>query len=192
MDERQERTAAVVKAAGADWGLLTSVDGVAYATGHVVPVEAGPSPFAGGPTLAAVAADGTIGIVCANVEAAAAGASRADVVETYEGYTFDHAVDYVAGWADAVRRLVARLGVGGRIACERGFAPSSLADLAPVDRRSTWFLGCAGRAPSRPRRSWPPLTRCAEAVAIGQRAFLDAVPARPQRTRGVCRRPHRH
>ena len=192
MDERQERAAAVVKAAGADWGLLTSVDGVAYATGHVVPVEAGPSPFAGGPTLAAVAADGTIGIVCANVEAAAAGASRADVVETYEGYAFDHAVDYVAAWADAVRRLVARLGVGGRVACERGFAPASLADLAPVETALDLVPG---------------LRRARAVKTPAELATLDALrrgrghrsarvpgrrPARPQRARGVCRRPHRH
>jgi len=96
MDERQGRTAAIVKSTGADWGLVTSVDGVAYASGHVAPVEAGPSPFAGGPTLAVIAADGTTGIVCANVETAAALASRADVVEIYEGYAFDHGVDYVA------------------------------------------------------------------------------------------------
>jgi Xaa-Pro dipeptidase len=59
MDERLERTAAAVRGLGADWAVLASVDAVAYATGHVVPVEAGPSPFAGGPTLALVAADGS-------------------------------------------------------------------------------------------------------------------------------------
>ena len=54
------RAAGAVKAVGADWGVLASVDGVAYVSGHVVPVEAGPSPFAGGPTLAVIGA-GLIG-----------------------------------------------------------------------------------------------------------------------------------
>ena len=98
MDERLERTAAAVRGLGADWAVLASVDAVAYATGHVVPVEAGPSPFAGGPTVALVAADGSAGLVCANVEAAAAAASRVAEVVTYEGYAFDHEVSHVDAW----------------------------------------------------------------------------------------------
>jgi Xaa-Pro dipeptidase len=180
MDERQGRTAAIVKSAGADWGLVTSVDGVAYASGHVAPVEAGPSPFAGGPTLAVIAADGTTGIVCANVETAAALASRADVVEIYEGYAFDHSVDYVAAWADAVRRLLGRLGVGGRIACERGFAPAGLADLVPVDPALDLVPGLRRARAVKTPAELAALTRSAEAAAIGQRAFLDAV--RPGRS----------
>ena len=42
MDERLAKTIAAIKASGADWGLFTSPDGVAYATGHVVSIEAGP------------------------------------------------------------------------------------------------------------------------------------------------------
>src|SRR6476619_656531 len=70
--------------------------------------------------------DGRVGVACANVEAQT---SRADVVETYEGYAFDHPVDFVAGWREAVRRLAERLGVGGRIAGERGFVPAGLEGL---------------------------------------------------------------
>ncbi|MFL5335149.1 MAG: M24 family metallopeptidase [Geminicoccaceae bacterium] len=175
MDERQARAAAVVKSAGADWGLIVSVDGVAYATGHVVPIEAGPSPFAGGPTMALVAADGTIGIVCANVEAAAAQGSRAHVVETYEGYAFDHAVDYAMAWRGAGERLIARLGVSGRVAGERGSAPSRLADILPIDASLDLMPGlCQARA-TKTGAELAVLMRCAEAVGIGQRVFLDRV-----------------
>ena len=168
MDERQARTAAAVKAAGADWGVLASVDGVAYASGHVVPVEAGPSPFAGGPTLALVGGDGTLGIVCANVEGQAAAASRADVVETYEGYAFDHVVDYVDAWREAVGRLVRRLGVGGRVAAERGFGPPGLDDLLPVDPGLDLVPGLRRARATKTEAELAALARCAEAVAIGQ------------------------
>ena len=70
-------------------------------------------------------------MACANVERGRP--RRADIVETYEGYAFDHAVDYVAGWREAVRRLAERLGVGGRIAGERGFVPAGLEGLLAVD-----------------------------------------------------------
>ena len=68
MDERLEKTVAALGEAGADWAVLTSPDAVAYATGHVVPIEAGPSPFAGGPTTALVGWDGSTALVAANVE----------------------------------------------------------------------------------------------------------------------------
>ncbi|NKX16823.1 hypothetical protein HGG75_19490 [Ochrobactrum pseudogrignonense] len=54
MDERLARTIDAIKASGADWGIFTSPDGIAYASGHIVSIEAGPSPFAGGPAIALV------------------------------------------------------------------------------------------------------------------------------------------
>ena len=104
MDQRLERTVQALREVGADWAVLASVDGVAYATGHFAPVEAGPSPFAGGPTIALIDRNGTAGIACANVEAAAAGASRVTEVELYEGYAFDHGVDYIDSYRTAVGR----------------------------------------------------------------------------------------
>ena len=177
MDERQARTAAVVAAAGADWGVLATADAVAYATGHVVPIEAGASPFAGGPTLALVGKDGTIGVACANVETQR---SRADIVEIYEGYAFDHAVDHVAGWREAVRRLVQRLGVGGRIAGERGFVPAGLDGVLEVDGSLDLSPGLSRARATKTAAELATLQRCAQAVAIGQRRFLDVV--RPGRS----------
>ncbi|MCM0752741.1 hypothetical protein DEA98_21370 [Brucella pseudogrignonensis] len=45
MDERLARTIDAIKASGADWGIFTSPDGIAYASGHIVSIEAGPSPL---------------------------------------------------------------------------------------------------------------------------------------------------
>ncbi|MFO1035306.1 MAG: Xaa-Pro peptidase family protein [Geminicoccaceae bacterium] len=177
MDERQARAAEAVRAAGADWGVLASVDGVAYASGHVVPVEAGPSPFAGGPTLVLIGADGTLGIVCANVEAAAAKASRAEVTEVYEGYAFDHGVDYQAGWREAVGRLAKRLGLGGRLAAERGFLPKSLDGLLAVDNAPDLTPHLRRARATKTGAELATLARCAEAVAIGQRVFLETARA---------------
>ena len=175
MDERQARAAEAVKAVGADWGVLASVDGVAYASGHVVPVEAGPSPFAGGPTLAIIGADGTLGIVCANVEAGAAQASRAEVAEVYEGYAFDHGLDYHQEWRDAVGRLAKRLGLVGRLAVERGFLPKAVDGLLAVDETLDLTSHLRRARATKTEAELAILGRCAEAVAIGQRAFLETV-----------------
>ena len=108
-------------------------------------------------------------------------ASRADVVEIYEGYAFDHA-------RGPCRRL-ARRGppAGGSGSASAGGSPASAASplgrwatCCRSTRPSTWRRACAGRGRPRPRPSSPTLARCAEAVAIGQRVFLDSV--RPGRS----------
>lgn len=180
MDERLQRTAAAVREIGADWAVLASVDATAYATGHVVPIEAGPSPFAGGPTLALVSAEGAAGIVCANVEAAAVAASRVGDVVTYEGYTWDHGVSHVDAWRDAVRALVDRLDVGGRIAGERGFFPPAIADLLPAEPSLDVTPSLRRMRSTKTEAELVQLTRCAEAVVVGQQAFLRSL--RPGRS----------
>jgi Xaa-Pro aminopeptidase len=177
MDERLQRTAQAVRDTGADWAVLASVDAVAYATGHVVPVEAGPSPFAGGPTLAVVGRDGTVGLVCANVEAAAAAASRVPEPVLYEGYAYDHAVDYPDSYRAAVRALTRLLGVGGRIAAERGLLPAHLTDLLPADPALDITPALRRARATKTEAELAALQRCAEAVAIGQRRFLETVRA---------------
>lgn len=47
MDARNLRMTEVLKEVRADWALLTTPDAVVYSTGHLVPVETGPSPFGG-------------------------------------------------------------------------------------------------------------------------------------------------
>ncbi len=171
MDERGERVVAALREAGADWAVLTSVDAVAYATGHAPTVETGPSPFAGGPAVAVVARDGRIGLLAANAEAA-----RADVVETYDAYGSDHADAATAPYAEALRRLVARLGVGGVLASETATHTALLdtvlgtarVDVTPALRRQRATKTAAELAALR---------RVAAITATGQRAFAAALAA---------------
>jgi len=172
MDERLERTVQAIREVGADWGVLASVDGVAYATGHYVPIEAGPSPFAGGPTIALVDRNGAAGLVCANVEGAAAAASRVTDVVQYEGYAFDHDVSYIDNYRTAVAVLVERLGVGGRVAAERGHFPLVLGDLITVDAALDLTPPLRRLRATKTADELTTLRRCAEAVAIGQQRFL--------------------
>lgn len=180
VDERVARTVQAIREVGADWAVLASVDGVCYATGHAVPIEAGPSPFAGGPTIALVGRDGTAGLVCANVEAGAAKASRIDEVVTYEGYAFDHAVDYLESYRAAVRTLLARLRPSGRIAAERGCFPALVADLITVDPTLDVTPPLRRLRATKTAAELTTLRRCAEAVAIGQNRFHEVL--RPGRS----------
>jgi Xaa-Pro aminopeptidase len=159
--------------------VLTGVDSVAYATGHAPVIEAGPSPFAGGPTVALVGADGALGLVAPNVEAAAAAASWADERALYEGYAFEHPSPLHDNYLAAVRGLAARLGLGGTLAVEPVTFTAALAealggrtvDLTPALTRARMTKTAAELDLMR---------RSAEAAAVGQRAFLRAV--RPGRT----------
>lgn len=180
MDERLERTVQAIREVGADWAVLASIDGVAYATGHYAPIEAGPSPFAGGPTIALVDRDGNAGLACANVEGAAAAASRVREVVQYEGYAFDHDVSYIDSYRAAVAGLVERLGVSGRIAAERGHFPLVLGDLVTVDAALDLTPPLRRLRATKTADELITLRRCAEAVAIGQRRFLEAL--RPGRS----------
>jgi Xaa-Pro dipeptidase len=129
-DERNLRTGKAITEAGADWAILTSPDSVCYATGHEVPIEAGPSPFAGGPSCAVIAPDGTAALVVANVEEAAARASRAAVVRAYEGFGHRRQAPVVDNFAGALRGLLGDLGVSGTIAVEPTSFPASIGEIA--------------------------------------------------------------
>jgi Xaa-Pro aminopeptidase len=180
MDERLQRTIQAMREIGADWAVLASVDGVCYATGHAVPVDAGPSPFAGGPTIALVARDGSVGLVAANVEAAAAKTSRVSEVVLYEGYAFDHGVDYLESYRSAVRTLLGRLRPSGRIAAERGCFPALLGDVIEVDHKLDLTPPLRRQRATKTAAELATLKRCAEAVAIGQSRFHAAL--RPGRS----------
>lgn len=175
MDERLQRTAAAAKSIGADWAVLTNFDSVCYATGHVVPIEAGASPFAGGPTTAFISADGVAGIVAANVEGAAAAANRADTTVLYEGFTFGHPADLLANYAEAVAKITKQLGVGGTAAVESASFPAQLAagfgrtaDIGEPLRRARATKTTDEKALMR---------RAAQAAAIGQERFRTATRA---------------
>jgi len=175
LDQRLANTADVLKAAGADWAILTRPDAVCYASGHVVPVEAGPSPFAGGPTTVVVGASGVCGLVAANVEGGAARASWAEPIELYEGFTFERPADPRRNYQAALQALLARMNVGGTIASDdwldlRLFAPATcgedLVDINPALSR---------RRSIKTTDELKLLQRSAEAASIGQRAFRTAL-----------------
>ena len=180
MDERLERTAQAIREAGADWAALTSPDQVAYATGHVVPIEAGPSPFAGGPTLALVSKDGTAGVVCANVEAAAAAKAWVDEVEEYDGFAFRYDAPYADYYHHATAVMENRLNVGGKIAYDPRSFPQQLHYFLNIDASIDLMTPLDRVRATKTKAELVSLQRCANAVAIGQTAFLKAL--RPGRT----------
>jgi Xaa-Pro aminopeptidase len=180
VDERLQRTADAAKAAGADWAVLTDVGSVAYAVGHVVPVEAGPSPFAGGPSTAFVGADGRSGLVVANVEGAAAKACRADEIVLYEGFAFDHAADPAANYAAAIAKIKKTLGVGGTLAIEEASFPVALSRLLEGRKIADLGTWLDRQRATKTAAEKAALRRAAQAAAIGQEACRTA--ARPGRT----------
>jgi Xaa-Pro dipeptidase len=171
-DERRKRAASAVREAGADWAVLTSADAVCYATGHVVPIEAGASPFAGGPTTAFLAADGTAALVAPNVEGA-----PVDLAESYVGYAFEQPADLVANYLAAVSRVAARLGVRGTLAIERASFPATLRDQLPTARHVDIVPALARQRATKTDDEIARLRRAAEAAAIGQRTALRAARA---------------
>ncbi len=124
MDERLAKTIAAIKEVGADWGVFTSPDGVAYALGHIASIEAGPSPFAGGPSLGIVGVNGETGLLVTNLEAGTK--SWADVVVTYTGFSFKEPTDIFANYVSEATALMQRLKVGGKIAVEQHALPASI------------------------------------------------------------------
>lgn len=177
MDERLQRAAAAAKLAGSDWAVLTNVGSVCYASGHVVPVEAGPSPFVGGPTMAFVGVDGTCGLVAANVEGGAAKASWADSIVLYEGFAFDHRVDLVANYAAAVGEMRKRLDIGGVLAVETETFTAGVATLLEATRTIDITAPLRRARATKTAEEKTLMKRAAETAALGQATFLNATRA---------------
>lgn len=175
-DERSCKVGAALLEAGADWAVLTSPDGVCYATGHEVPIEAGPSPFAGGPSTAVVSRAGGTVLLVADVELDAAKRGYAGEVRSYEGFASERFASIDANYADAFGECARDLGVGGIVAVEPASFPASLAgelerlgarrvEIGPSLRRERAIKTGAELAQLR---------RCAELTAIGHRAVSEA------------------
>ncbi len=176
MDERLARTAACVREVGGDWAVLTGLDSVCYASGHVAAIEAGPSPFAGGPSVALVSADGSAGLVAPNVEAAAARAAHVDWIELYEGYAWDHPASPPDNFGVALARVAARLGVSGRLAIEPGTCTARLLEALPANGPPADITLALRYARATKTTTELDLLRAAARIAsIGQRAFMTAV-----------------
>jgi len=177
MDERTLRTAAAIEAAGADWGLLTSVDTVCYATGHAGSIEWGPSPFDGGPNLALIARDGTGGIVVSNLDDPSA---RADAyistVRSYEGISAFRHPPVHENYAAAVRALAEELGVGGTCAFEAATCPAAV--VALLDDQISKFVDIIPELTcmrsTKTDAEIQALTACADLTSVGQIAAYEA------------------
>lgn len=175
MDERLAKTIAAIKACGADWGLLTSPEGVAYATGHIVPIEAGPSPFAGGPCLAIVGTGGQCGLVITNLEEGTA--AWADPIVTYQGFSYQQPTDIHANYKEATDRLAKDMRLGGIIAIEEQSFPLSLYPLVDGRERRPLDLSLKRERAIKTPAEIALLRRAAQVASIGQRAFLEAARA---------------
>jgi Xaa-Pro dipeptidase len=180
-DERKRRIAAAARESRAGWAILTSVDAIAY-VGHVPAIEAGPSPFNGGPATAIVAPDGAMALVCNELERPAAEASGAVAVYTYESLGYTDLTPVADKYAAALRGAGAELGIAGSVAIQTESFPRAAGEaLAP----SVGAFVSIDRALERQRsvktaEEIDLLRRCAEVTAVGHQASLEA--ARPGRT----------
>jgi Xaa-Pro aminopeptidase len=182
-DERVLRVAAAARAVGADWALLTSADAVCYATQHTGVIEWGVSPFAGGPSLAFVSADGSVvALLVNNLEEAGARRAAADHVLTYVGLALGERSPVEDRYRAAVVSALDELDVGGTVAIEAATFPALVADvLAGRGVRTVTIDRELDRA--RATKTAAEIDRlrfCAELTDAGQLAALAA--ARPGRT----------
>lgn len=180
-DPRSQRVADAGKTSGADWVVLTSYDAVAYSAGHVAGIEAGPMPFTGGPTMSVVAADGTVAVLCNELERGAAEAGWTDCVETYESLGYSDLTRLEDKHEAGARSLFAELGVGGIVAVQEGTFTQQIGRALPSSARTV----SVDRALERVRAVKTPteieaLRRCAEITAVGQAAALEV--SRPGRS----------
>ncbi len=180
-EERHDRVGSALGRAGADWAVLTTPEAVCYATGMVVPIETGPSPFAGGPTAAFVSGDGDATLLVSDREwPTVSGPDDGIDVVLYEGYSWDRPLKPVEHYRAALSRLLdAWATPNSTVGIEDGRCPGVLArslgaralqqvDIGPAlaSVRSTKTPGEIGR-----------LRRAAELTALGHRAVhLAAVP----------------
>ncbi|MCR9138453.1 MAG: M24 family metallopeptidase [Alphaproteobacteria bacterium] len=126
-----KRLGAMLAEMDADWAVLTGADSVCFATGHVVPIEIGQSPFSGGPTVAFVGRDGSAGVVCPNTD----GGQGGDYEEiAYAGFA-NAVTDQVGNYRASVSELITRIGLSGSVAIETSSFPRALSDLLPDDMR---------------------------------------------------------
>jgi Xaa-Pro dipeptidase len=170
VEERLAKTIAAIRESGADWGILTSPDGVAYALGHVGAIEAGPSPFAGGPSLGIVGIDGQSALLVTNLEAGTA--SWADTIVSYAGFSFQEPEDVFENYLREARRLFKSLKIGGRIAVEPHALPASISQLLTGSTILPIEPAFRRQRSTKTRSEIALLREAALTASAGQNAFL--------------------
>ena len=174
-DERTRRVQAVLDELDADWAVLTAQDAVAYGLQHYAQVEAGPSPFDGGPTLGVVGRDGATGLAAQELEAPIAEASAAQTVHTYESLGFTDHRPLSQKYAATLTALFSEMGVGGTVAVQDAALPSSVRHALEERGARTvsieWALA-RERARKTPQEV-AALQRCADVTAAGHRVVRE-------------------
>lgn len=166
-----DRVGSLLVELNADWAVLTGADSVCFATGHVVPIEIGQSPFSGGPTVAFVGRDGSCGVVCPNTDGQSGGHEEI----TYAGFA-NAVTDQVGNYRTAVKEMVSRLGLSGTIAIELASFPHALSDLLP-DSRQPMDMPLARVKAVKNEKEVALMAIAASVAAAGQReARLLSVP----------------
>ena len=127
MNERLGRTLAAIRAHGMHAALLSSPHNVCYVSGYGVPIETGPSAFAGGPDLALIDARGHVTLIVPDLEEATARQQgTADAVIGYAAFGYQERHDQPANQWAALRRVIRESDLGGVLGVERTALPAAL------------------------------------------------------------------
>ena len=181
MNERVARALQALQDRGLDAALLSSPHNVCYVSGYAVPIETGPSPFAGGPTLALLDAQCQVTLLVPDTdENAARAASDADTVVSYPAFSYQKRLDQAADEAAALQRVVRETGAArGRLGIELTSLPVHLAH-ALQDSCAGLHLGDAASALAAARLvktgdEVAHLRRAIDLTAVGQQAAREAL-----------------
>lgn len=167
MDDIRDRLTHFMTEEGLDFLVVNKPGSVAYAAGHTVSIETGPSAFSGGPTTAILSRTGECAVVSVNAETGNEDSWATSF--TYEGTGYEEQADYHANYRSALREAIAALDVGGRLGIEATgylldpvFPASAIIDIeAKLSRLRA--VKCEAEKPL--------LQRAAEAACVGQNAF---------------------
>ena len=163
----RDRLTHLMKEERLDFLVLNKPGSVAYATGHTVSIETGPSAFSGGPTTAIIAATGECAVVCVNAEAS----NQTTWARTfaYEGVGYERHADFHENFQSALRAAAAALEVGGRLGVEAtGYPIDPVIPAASVNDIEA-KLNCLRAVKCEAEK--PLLQRAAETACVGQNAF---------------------
>lgn len=172
--EQRERAQALLASRGLERALFASRASLLWLTGFAPPVNLGPNPFAGGPSLLWYAGGAwTLLVMDGHAEAAAASGLP---VERYLGYTIEAPIAAAANLAAALRALTAGDGAAGPIGVELNDLPAALAHALPAASGLTPIDGWL--EPLRRRKTAEELALLRanfDLVAVGHRAAREAV-----------------
>lgn len=173
MRDTATRIAAAAGDLGAEWALLSAPESVTYVTGHAVPIETGPSPFSGGPTLAVVGRDGRAALVAPSHEA-----SPGEDRFLYSGFALAN-LPLAANLLRALNEAIDAIGAHGPVAIESGSLPLLIAEAARA-RATSLIDGTQAFRQARvikTEREIQLLRSAAQAASVAQQAVPAAARA---------------